>query len=193
MARAKKDDFAHDADGEEEALLLKLLGPASSRGTDAQSQSQMNVFEGEPSHAQVTVKAEEAAEGSETEDENEDEAAMVVDKKKPGTPSPEASSPSSRLPLPTPARSMSPDTAGLVPGRIIGNAQPLKDFKKNIAQGDLVTKAVADLAAVIAEVVMKPFATRRADEMLDCMVVLRKTCLEVGLVLFFGGEDLCAH
>lgn len=66
---------------------------------------------------------------------------------------------------------------GWDPGRIIGRAHPLEDFKKNIARGDIVTKAVDDLAYIIKDIVMKPFASRRQDEILECMRVLRGTCM----------------
>ncbi|PPQ90435.1 hypothetical protein CVT25_014953 [Psilocybe cyanescens] len=171
VAKAKREDYARVAEDEDdEMLLLDRKQPASSR-----TQSQMNIVQGESSSsAHAKVGAAKAKEGSETEDDD-DEEEMLLDKKK--TP-PAAPASSSRDPLPTPARSLSPQIdAGRAPGRIIGNTYPLKDFKKNIARGDLVTKAVEDLAAVITEVVMKPFATRRTDEMLECMSFLRGTCL----------------
>jgi ATP-dependent DNA helicase 2 subunit 2 len=112
------------------------------------------------------------------EDENDEE--LLLDLKKP-THTSTLVPPGEVKPLPTPARSLSPSIIdpGRAPGRIIGNTYPLKDFKKNIAQGDVVTKAVQDLAEVIVEVVLKPFATRRRGEMIECMTILRKTCLEV--------------
>ena len=61
----------------------------------------------------------------------------------------------------------------------MGFTYPLDDFKKNIVRGDVVTKAVEDLAFVVTEVVVRPFATRRFDEMLECMHELRKVSLEV--------------
>jgi len=89
--------------------------------------------------------------------------------------------PKNVAPLPTPARSLSPQVdPGLAPNRIIGTTYPLKDFTKNIAQGDVVTKAVEDLSAVITEIVMRPFASRRKSELLECMTMLRKTSLEEG-------------
>lgn len=179
VAKAKREDYARVAEDEDdEMLLLDRKQPASSR-----TQSQMNIVQGESSSssAHAKVGAAKAKEGSETEDDD-DEAEMLLDKK--NTPAAPASS--SRDPLPTPARSLSPQIdAGRAPGRIIGNTYPLKDFKKNIARGDLVTKAVEDLAAVITEVVMKPFATRRTDEMLECMSFLRGTCLVVSIFFFF--------
>ena len=91
-----------------------------------------------------------------------------------------------RAPLPTPARSVSPDPVidrQRMPGRIIGLSFPLEDFKKNISRGDVVTKAVEDLAWVIQEVLRRPFSSRRYDELLECMHELRKVALEVRIDL----------
>jgi len=83
------------------------------------------------------------------------------------------------MPLPTPARSMSPDVdPGRAHGRIIGSTFPLADFKKNLARGDVVTKAVEDLGVVITEIVMRPFSSRRSAELLECMAALRDTSLK---------------
>jgi ATP-dependent DNA helicase 2 subunit 2 len=70
---------------------------------------------------------------------------------------------------------------GRAPGRIIGSTFPLQDFRENIARGDLVTKAVADLAFVIQDVVLKPFASRRHAEMIECLQALRDTALKVSV------------
>jgi len=64
------------------------------------------------------------------------------------------------------------------PGRIIGMAAPLTDFKHNISQGDVVTKAVEDLGWVVKEVVLRPFAQRRHAEMIECLNELREVCLQ---------------
>lgn len=75
--------------------------------------------------------------------------------------------------------SFSPSTQNdRAPGRIIGNLHPLSDFKENIKQGDVVTEAVRDLGAVIKEVVTKPFASRRHQEMIECMIEMRRVALE---------------
>lgn len=63
------------------------------------------------------------------------------------------------------------------PGRIIGNAFPLKDFRQNLRQGDVVTKAVEDLGVVVREIVRRPFGSRRKNEMLECLEGLREVCL----------------
>jgi len=83
--------------------------------------------------------------------------------------------------LPTPARSVSPDIdPRRAPGRIIGSTYPLKDFRENIARGDIVSKAVEDMGVVIREIVMQPFSSRRTDELLECMRVLRDVSLKEG-------------
>lgn len=64
------------------------------------------------------------------------------------------------------------------PGRIIGSTYPLSDFRHNLATGDLVTKAVEDLGWVIKGIVLRPFTSRRNDELVECLRVLRKVCLE---------------
>jgi len=161
VAKPKKDGHAHAQDEDDTMLLLdrkRPLGPSA---------SQMSIVGASASSAATKGKA--LAEDSETEDEEDEE---LLDKKTPP--------PRSGVPLPTPARSVSPQVnPGRAPGRIVGNTYPLRDFKKNISQGDVVTKAVEDLAAVVAEIVMKPFTSRRTQEMLECMNALRKTCLEV--------------
>lgn len=125
---------------------------------------------------------------SDTEDDEQDDFITVqrpeeegfdllLDARKPSIPQP-SSRPGG--PLPTPARSVTPQIdPGRAPGRIIGSTYPLKDFEKNLSQGDVVTKAVQDLGEVIMEIVMKPFASRRTNEMVECMKALRDTCLKV--------------
>lgn len=63
--------------------------------------------------------------------------------------------------------------------RIIGNLHPLYDFQQNISRGDVVSKAVADLGRVIPEIVEESFSAQRYDEALECMKVMRETCLKV--------------
>ncbi|PPQ66770.1 hypothetical protein CVT26_009756 [Gymnopilus dilepis] len=177
VAKARKDGHEHANDEDDTLLLLDRKKPVERR------QSQMSIVEehvpASTSKGKVTVNAED----SETESDDDDEE-LLLDKapakaaKPPSTPAPK---PNRHAPLPTPARSQSPEEdidPGRAPGRIIGSTYPLKDFRKNIAQGDVVSKAVEDLGAVVAEVVMKPFAKRREGEMVECLRVLRGTCLE---------------
>ncbi|KAF8168356.1 ku80-like protein [Crassisporium funariophilum] len=165
VAKAKKDGHAHAQDEDDSMLLLDR------KKAPERTQSQMHITEDTSTSAKE--KAVSNAEDSATEDEDEEELLL---EKKPSTPAPQRKG---GAPLPTPARSLSPQVdPGRAPGRIIGNTYPLKDFKKNIAQGDVVTKAVEDLGSVIAEVVMRPFASRRKQEMINCMTTLRQTALE---------------
>ncbi|KIO24865.1 hypothetical protein M407DRAFT_211773 [Tulasnella calospora MUT 4182] len=64
------------------------------------------------------------------------------------------------------------------PGRIIGNAFPLEDFKDNLKEGDVVSKALKDMSAVIPEIVDESFSTQRYDEAIQCMREMRKTALQ---------------
>jgi ATP-dependent DNA helicase 2 subunit 2 len=68
---------------------------------------------------------------------------------------------------------------GAKSGRIIGNDHPLYDFNSNIARGDVVTKAVADLGEVIPEIVAESFSSQRFDEALECMKAMRNVALQV--------------
>jgi ATP-dependent DNA helicase 2 subunit 2 len=161
LTKARKDGHVHAQDEDDNLLLLDRK--------KAPEKSFIHVTEASSSSSKAKVNAN--AEDSETEDDDED----LLLNKKPSTPLSQA-----KEPLPTPARSLSPQVnPGRAPNRIIGTTYPLKDFQKNIAQGDVVTKAVEDLSAVITEIVMRPFASRRKSELLECMAVLRKTSLEV--------------
>ena len=81
--------------------------------------------------------------------------------------------------LPTPDRSASPDLEidEREQGRIIGVSYPSEDWRKALAQGDMVSKAVEDLGCVIREIINRPFAERRHGEMIACMREMRETCL----------------
>ena len=68
---------------------------------------------------------------------------------------------------------------GRAPGRIIGTTNPLRDLRKNLERGDVVSKAVEDMGYVIGEIVMKPFAGRRKDELLECLREMRNVALRV--------------
>ena len=163
LTKARKDGHVHAQDEDDNLLLLDRK--------KVPEKSFMHVAEASSSSSKTKVNAN--AEDSETEDDDED----LLLNKKPSTPLPQTKD---MAPLPTPARSLSPQVdPGRAPNRIIGTTYPLKDFQKNIAQGDVVTKAVEDLSAVITEIVMRPFASRRKSELLECMAVLRKTSLEV--------------
>ncbi|KAK7059233.1 ATP-dependent DNA helicase yku80 [Paramarasmius palmivorus] len=173
--RTRQDGHQHARDDDDDVLLL-----------DRKSKPRSQTI----SPSKDKGKEPAAAEDSETEDEDEEMLLLPV---RPKAEDKEPSEPS-RQPLPTPARSLSPPAKrapklrskrdpdpdidrGIAPGRIIGTAYPLADFEDNIKTGDVVTKAVEDLAAVIEEIVTKPFSSRRTDEMIECMVTLRNTAL----------------
>ncbi|KAH7908209.1 SPOC like C-terminal domain-containing protein [Hygrophoropsis aurantiaca] len=156
--KTRKDGHVHAQEDDGEELLLDRKAPTR---TQPEGMSQITAAANTPAPSKPAADSD-----SETEDE-EEELLLV---KKPGP---------SNHPLPTPARSLSPPVdPGRAPGRIIGSTYPLKDFKKNIAQGDVVTKAVEDLGFVIQEIVMKPFSSRRHKELLECMKALRDVCLK---------------
>ena len=162
IAKARKDGHVHAQDEDDNLLLL-----------DRKKASEKSfIHVAEASSSSSTAKTIVNAEDSETEDEDGD---PLLNK-----PNTILSPPKNVVPLPTPARSLSPQVdPGRAPNMIIGTTYPLKDFAKNIAQGDDVTKAVEDFSAVITEIVMRPFASRRKSELLECMTMLRKTSLEV--------------
>ncbi|EGN94086.1 hypothetical protein SERLA73DRAFT_114994 [Serpula lacrymans var. lacrymans S7.3] len=163
VARARKDGHVRARDEDEDMLLLDIKMP---KRMASQAASQiLNSAPGEASPSKPTKPPPD----SDTETEDEDEEELLLDKK------PDYKGHA----LPTPSRSLSPPVEfGRAPGRIIGTTYPLQDFKKNIAQGDLVSKAVEDMGVVIKDIVMKPFSSRRHDELLDCLKTLREISLK---------------
>jgi ATP-dependent DNA helicase 2 subunit 2 len=173
IARTRKDGHAHAQDDDDTLLLLDRKQP-----NESPRSNRIRLTEASPSSSKSPTKAKPLTNpnDSETEEEEEEEE-MLLDAKKPATPAPFSSR---NMPLPTPARSISPEiNPGRAPGRIIGSTYPLADFKKNLAHGDVVTKAVEDLGVVITEIVMRPFSSRRSAELLECMTALRDTSLKV--------------
>jgi ATP-dependent DNA helicase 2 subunit 2 len=151
VARQRKDGHVRARDDDDEMLLLDAKPP---RRTASQIQAQTT-----PSKKPITAD-------SDTDDSDSDQPPGDEQKK-------------NGQALPTPARSMSPPAdPGRAPGRIIGTTYPLNDFQKNISQGDVVSKAVEDLGFVIKEIVMKPFSSRRHDELLECMTAFRDIALK---------------
>ncbi|KAI0641157.1 SPOC domain-like protein [Trametes meyenii] len=180
VTRIRKDEHVRARDEDDEMLLLDRQG--SSRAGPSQSPTQSRVLARSQSQSQQQTtpsRTQKKPSGNdsdssqtEPEEDEEDEEELLLEAKH---------RPERTAPLPTPARSLSPDTRigrNREPGRIIGLTYPLDDFKKNIAQGDVVTKAVEDLGYVIKQALIRPFASRRHDEMLECMHELRKVSLE---------------
>ncbi|KAF8887717.1 SPOC domain-like protein [Infundibulicybe gibba] len=138
--KARKDGHVHGQDDDNTMLLLDRK-PGSK--------------------TPQTTSKDKATSGSDTEDDDDDDE-MLLDKPKP------ADEPRGNdRPLPTPARSLSPDIdLGRAPGRIVGTTYPLADFQRGLA--------IDDLGVVITEIVLKPFTSRRTAELLECMEAMRK-------------------
>lgn len=151
-------------------LLLDTFGSKPSKSS---SQSQSQARRGGSQRA-PTTQLQTPAEDSETEDDDDD--LLLLNKPpKNGSAKPRSEAQSSAAPDAENAG----DDSGRASGRIIGSTRPLEDFEKNIARGDLVTKAVEDLGFVIQDVLTRPFASRRHKEMIECLVTLRDTALQV--------------
>ncbi|THH13198.1 hypothetical protein EW146_g6992 [Bondarzewia mesenterica] len=173
IARARKDGHVHAKDAEDEVLLLDRM-PARPRQL-TQSQSKVIPTYG----ARVTrldMSKKDADSDTEIESDDGDAELLFANKsanKREGTTG--MTSADKELPTPSPEPEMD---YGREPGRIVSTTTPLNDFRKNISRGDVVTKAVEDLAWAIREVVMRPFAGRRYREMHECMTELREVCLQ---------------
>ncbi|KAI0735882.1 SPOC domain-like protein [Earliella scabrosa] len=169
VVRVRKDEHVRARDDDDEMLLLDAKGP----GRAGPSQSQRPTQSQSQSHPQQKKKDDAGSDGSVTEEEPEEDEELLLDAVPVRKPKDDAG----RTSLPTPSPEPVIDRMR-APGRIVGLSFPLDDFRQNIARGDVVTKAVEDLAFVIKEVVTQPFASRRFDEMIGCMQELRKVALE---------------
>jgi ATP-dependent DNA helicase 2 subunit 2 len=157
---------AKDADDE---MLLLDSAPVPSRQPN-QSHTQ---YPEASSPRKQRRPAEES--GSETEDEDP----LLLGAAKPtAAAASDPDSPNTSIP-PIPDGSASPDLEidERGEGRIIGFSFPLDDLRKNLAEGDVVSKAVEDMGYVVREIVNRPFAERRHGEMIECMREMRETCL----------------
>ncbi|CAL1697373.1 unnamed protein product [Somion occarium] len=188
VSKLRKDGHVRALEDEEEPLLLEKLQRRQSQLKSTQSQARFRATISPKSQRRTQKKyinSDDSATEPESETETEDEDYILLDKEVGGpskiTDEEGKEKEPSPLLTPTSKRSISlelePDL-GREPGRIIGLAYPLTDFKKNIVGGDLVSKAVEDLAWVIKSVVQKPFTWKRSEEMLGCMKELRKVALQ---------------
>ncbi|KAI0089844.1 SPOC like C-terminal domain-containing protein [Irpex rosettiformis] len=184
IAYTRKDGHVRARDEGEDLLLLDNQPVKKRKVSGTQSQSQY------PSQARESPKSQQksqrsqkkrrsgddsSATESETEPESDREDLLSLNPKPQKTPS---MGKDGRLPTP-PSRSLSPAQGDdRLPGRIVGLEFPLEDFRTNIASGDLVTKAVEDLAFVIKKIVLEPLSGRRHKEMLQCLKELRKVASE---------------
>jgi ATP-dependent DNA helicase 2 subunit 2 len=161
VARPRKNDHARAQNDDDEILLLD-------RAASTHSQPEADNSRPQPQTSAPAAKRPIPTKGgddSETEPESDDDIWVPSNKK------------GVKLPTPSPEPSIVTDPQR-PPGRIIGLAKPLADFKDNISQGDVVSKAVEDLGWVVKEVVLRPFAGRRHAEMIECLNVLREACLQ---------------
>jgi ATP-dependent DNA helicase 2 subunit 2 len=151
---------------------------AADSETETESEDEALLLDGVPARARA--RAEEAPSKRARPGETHGRPPPTP-ARSPGSDSPSSSPPPPFLPSSSPPLDEEQTGAdpALAPGRIVGATYPLEDFKRNLARGDVVSKAVEDLGAVVIEVVLRPFAARRRAEMLDCMRALRDTCLKV--------------
>lgn len=171
IAKAKKEGHVHATEENDNLLLLD-------RKQISSTQTQLRFTQATPSPSRAQSKAKPIVNPNDSDTEDEDEEEEILLNKPKGDLHPHANR--SNFPLPTPARSASPQIdLGRAPGRIIGTTYPLADFKKNIGRGDVVSKAVEDLGWVVTEIIMRPFSSRRSNELIECMKALRHTCLTV--------------
>ena len=159
--------LAKDAD--DEMLLLDSAPVLSCRPNQSHTQSP---------RAPSPEKQRRAGGGVDSDTEDEGDHLLGV-KGSTGATTPGPDSPDAPAFSTTPDRSASPDLGidEREEGRIIGFSYPLDDWRTNLAEGDLVSKAVEDMGYVIREIVNRPFPERRHGEMIECMQEMRETCL----------------
>ena len=167
VARPRKNDHMRAQDGDDEVLLLDRVVPSSLSPARPYSQPEASGsrVQRQTSPA-VAKKPDTGMKGNDSETEPESDEDVWPSNKA-----------NTKLPTPSPELRIVVDSQR-APGRIIGMAAPLTDFKHNISQGDVVTKAVEDLGWVVKEIVLRPFAQRRHTEMIECLNELREVCLQ---------------
>jgi ATP-dependent DNA helicase 2 subunit 2 len=167
VARPRKNDHARAQDDDDETLLLDRVAPSNHPQSRSHSQPEASgsQSQSQTSHAVVKPLIPRRGDDSATESESDEDVWLPSSKK------------GAKLPTPSPEPGIVTDPQR-APGRIIGMATPLADFKHNISQGDVVSKAVEDLGWAVKEVVLRPFAGRRHAEMMTCLEELREVCLQ---------------
>jgi ATP-dependent DNA helicase 2 subunit 2 len=167
-ARPRKKDHARAQDDDDEILLLDHVAPSGHSQT--RSHSQLGASDSRPQR-QTSPAAAKRPIPKKGDDDSETEPESDVDLWFP------SSKKGAKLPTPSPEPGIVSDPQR-APGRIIGMAAPLADFKNNVSQGDVVSKAVEDLGWVVKEIVLRPFSGRRHVEMIECLTELRDVCLQ---------------
>jgi ATP-dependent DNA helicase 2 subunit 2 len=169
VARPRKNDHKRAQDDDDEILLLDRVAPTIPPQTLSHSQQQAP--DSQLPRAASAAAAAKCPIPRSGDDDSETEPESDVDVWPP------SSKKGAKFPTPSPESGIVTDPQR-APGRIIGMAAPLTDFKNNISQGDVVSKAVEDLGWVVKEVVLRPFAGRRHAEMIECLNELRDVCLQ---------------
>jgi ATP-dependent DNA helicase 2 subunit 2 len=162
VARPRKKDHARAQNDDDEILLLDRVAPSIHSQPEASNSRPQPQTSAPAAKRPIPTKG---GDDSETEPESDDDVWVPSGKK------------GAKSPTPSPEPDIVTDPQR-PPGRIIGLAKPLTDFKDNISQGDVVSKAVEDLGWVVKEVVLRPFAGRRHAEMIECLNGLREVCLQ---------------
>ncbi|KAI0286720.1 SPOC domain-like protein [Russula aff. rugulosa BPL654] len=162
VAQPRKKDHARAQNDDDEILLLDRVAPSTHSQPEASNSRPQPQTSAPAAKRPIPTKG---GDDSETEPESDDDVWVPSSKE------------GAKLPTPSPEPDIVTDPQR-PPGRIIGLAKPLADFKDNISQGDVVSKAVEDLGWVVKEVVLRPFAGRRHAEMIECLNELREVCLQ---------------
>ncbi|ETW87659.1 hypothetical protein HETIRDRAFT_41157 [Heterobasidion irregulare TC 32-1] len=183
VAKTRKDGHVRAQGSDDDALLLDRVPKLAREAT--QSQRAFAPATSTARATRITLKKNDVDSGSET-GSDDDSAELLLGRAR------------RQLPLPTPEPEPTPKLApksepepepeqdaesdaetdyGREPGRIVGTLTPLRDFRRNLARGDVVSKAVEDMGWAVREVVLRPFAARRRAEVLECMAALREACL----------------
>jgi ATP-dependent DNA helicase 2 subunit 2 len=167
VARPRKNDHARAQDDDDETLLLDRVAPSNHPQSRLHSQPEASGSRSQSQTSPAVVKPVilRRDDNSATDPESDEDVWLPSRKK------------GAKLPTPSPEPGIATDPQR-APGRIIGMATPLADFKHNISQGDVVSKAVEDLGWAVKEVVLRPFAGRRHAEMITCLEELREVCLQ---------------
>ncbi|OCB89228.1 SPOC domain-like protein [Sanghuangporus baumii] len=196
ILRARKDGHVRAEDDEDELLLLdrsnvvkKTSSPSNSaspikNGADASTDASGNK---EQTSAEKSDKMDV---DSETEPESDEgvPGARGITKRALQLPSPEPTIFNGTF---TDSQSQSQSQSqpldldiGKEPGHIIGAARPLIDFKQSLKDGDdaVTSQAINEMTQVINNVLSKPFARRRHEEMLEFDVYIRCIPLQKGQV-----------
>lgn len=169
VARPRKNDHKRAQDDDDEILLLDRVAPSIPSQARSHSKPEATDFQPQPPTSPAPAAKRPIPRKGNDDSETEPESDVDV--------WPSSSKKGAKLPTPSPDPEIVSDPQR-APGRIIGMATPLNDFRNNISQGDVVSKAVEDLGWVVKEVVLRPFAGRRHAEMIECLNGLRETCLQ---------------